>query len=222
LDYAGEHYRFSLMNREFSPGPNGQPCPPVTLAAVGPLMLRNAARLCDGVRLHSFATRAYLEQQVAPVLAADLALVGKPREAFEVSGGGFVATGPDAASVRAAAEKVRARVAFYASTPAYRTVLEPHGLVELGLRLSELARRSEFDAMTALIPDEVLHLFAAIGTYGEIAERIATRFGGLVDTVSIPFPPDAAPEDIRAVVQAVQRIPGQFSGFRTEELGLAA
>jgi alkanesulfonate monooxygenase SsuD/methylene tetrahydromethanopterin reductase-like flavin-dependent oxidoreductase (luciferase family) len=32
--------------------------PPITLAASGPLMLRNAARLCDGVRLHGFATRA--------------------------------------------------------------------------------------------------------------------------------------------------------------------
>jgi probable F420-dependent oxidoreductase len=216
LEYEGEHYRFSLMNKEFSPGPNHLPCPPVTLAAVGPLMLRNAARLYDGVRLHSFATRAYLERQVEPVLQAQLAASRRPREAFEVSGGGFVATGPDADSVREAVEQVRYRVAWYASTPAYRTVLEPHGLVELGVKLSEMARRSAFGEMAALIPDEVLHLFAAIGTYDDIAARIEERFGGLVDTVSIPFPVETDPVAIREVVRAVQRIPSRFEGFRTE------
>ena len=216
LAYEGEHYRFTLMNKEFSPGPNHQPCPPVTLAAVGPLMLRTAARLCDGVRLHSFATRAYLEQQVEPVLQAQLDSSGKPREAFEVSGGGFVATGPDAASLREAVEHIRYRVAWYASTPAYRTVLEPHGLSELGERLSGMARAGAFDGMAALIPDEVLHLFAAIGTYGEIAGRIAERFGGLVDCVTIPFPADADPAAVREVVQEVRRIPSRFAGYRTE------
>lgn len=213
LEYLGEHYRFTLMNEGFSPGPNGLPMPPITIAAVGPLMLRTAARLCDGVRLHSFATRAYLEQQVLPAIDQHLVM---PRAAFEISGGGFVATGPDAESVRAMTEWVRRRVGWYASTPAYRVVLEPHGLEGLGKTLSEMARRNEFDAMAALIPDEVLDLFAAIGTYDVIAERIAKRFGGLADAVSVPFPVDADPGAVRAVVREVQAIPSRFEGFRTE------
>jgi alkanesulfonate monooxygenase SsuD/methylene tetrahydromethanopterin reductase-like flavin-dependent oxidoreductase (luciferase family) len=95
-------------------------------------------------------------------------------------------------------------------------VLEPHGLEALGKRLSEMARAQEFDAMAALIPDEVLDLFAAIGPYDRIAERIAERFGGLVDTVGIPFPADADPGAVRAVVREVQSIPSRFEGFRTE------
>ena len=214
LEYLGQHYRFTLMTEGFTPGPNTLPMPPVTLAAVGPLMLKTAARLCDGVRLHSFATRAYLDQQVAPVIESGIAAAGLPREHYEISGGGFVATGPDRESVRAQAEWVRRRVGWYASTPAYRVVLEPHGLEDLGKKLSEMARRQEFDAMAALIPDDVLNLFAAIGTYDEIAERIADRFGGLVDTVGIPFPADADPGAVRAVVRAVQGIPSRFTGFR--------
>ncbi len=215
LDYQGKHYQFTLMNKEFSPGPNGMGCPSVQIAAVGPLMLRNAARLCDGVRLHSYATRAYLEQQVEPVLAEHLDAAGKPRAAFEVSGGGFIATGPDAATVKREAEHIRYRVAWYASTPAYRTVLEPHGLVALGVKLSELARRNAWEEMAPLIDDEVLHLFAAIGTYDQIAERIAARFGGLVDSVTLPFPKDASPDAMRAVVREVQSIPSRFEAFRT-------
>ena len=219
LDYQGEHYRFSLMNKEFSPGPNKLPLPPITLAAVGPLMLRNAARLCDGVRLHGFATRAYLEQQVQPVLDQHLAESGRARANYEVSGGGFVATGGTAEEVREAAEKIRYRVAWYASTPAYRTVLEPHGLVPLGVKLSALARQGEFENIAQLIPDEVLHLFAAIGPYGKIAERIAARFGGLVDTITIPFPASASTDTMRAVVREVQKIPAGFQQFRTESFG---
>ena len=82
LDYDGELYSFSLMNEGFSPGPNHLPMPLVTLAAVGPLMLRTAARLCDGVRLHSFATRAYLEHQVEPTIARHLAEVGMAARAI--------------------------------------------------------------------------------------------------------------------------------------------
>lgn len=218
LDYQGEHYRFSLMNKEFSPGPNRLPLPPVTIAAVGPLMLRTAARLCDGVRLHGFATRAYIEQQVQPVLDRHLAEVGRARAHFEVSGGGFIATGGSAEEVRAAAEKIRYRVAWYASTPAYRTVLEPHGLVPLGEKLSVLARAGAFEGIEKLIPDEVLQLFAAVGNYDQIAERVAARFGGVVDTVTIPFPEGAPPAAVRQVVREVQAIPAAFTGFATERL----
>ena len=130
-----------------------------------------------------------------------------------MSGGGFIATGPNAEAVKQEAERIRARVAWYASTPAYRTVLDQHGLGELGMRLSVMARRNEFQEMSALIPDEVLHLFAAIGPYDVIAERIATRFGGLVDTVVIPFPHDADMGAIRAVVREVQALPARFESF---------
>ena len=219
LAYEGKHYRFSLMNKEFSPGANHMPLPPITIAAVGPLMLRNAARLCDGVRLHGFATRAYIEQQVQPVLDKHLAEVGRARANYEVSGGGFIATGGTPEEVHEAAEKIRYRVAWYASTPAYRTVLEPHGLVPLGVQLSELARKGEFEGIAKLIPDEVLNLFAAIGNYDQIGERIAARFGGLVDTVTIPFPAGAPAGAMAQVVRDVQSIPSHFTGFATESFG---
>ena len=61
------------MTPEFSPGPSGLPLPPIAMAAVGPLMLKTAARVADSVRLHGFATRKYLEEVVRPLLAAELA-----------------------------------------------------------------------------------------------------------------------------------------------------
>ena len=212
LDYRGKYYSFTLMTPEFTPEPTGVPAPPVALAAVGPHMLRAAARHADSVRLHGFATRAYLEQVVRPLLAEELAAAGKSFSGFEVTGGGFIATGPDEATVRAEAEKARARVAFYGSTPAYHGVFELHGLAELGKRLHTMSREGRWKEMPAQVSDAVLDLFCARAPYEGIAEAVARRFGGVVDTISLAFRPGDTQATRRAVVDAIHRIPHAFAG----------
>ena len=79
LAYEGAHYRFTLMPPNFVPEPIDAPAPAITIAAVGPAMANVAAEECDGVKLHVFATRKYLEQEMLPRLVAGLAKVGRPR-----------------------------------------------------------------------------------------------------------------------------------------------
>ena len=79
LDYQGQHYRFTLMTPNFRPEPIDVGPPPVTIAAVGPAMLRVAGEECDGVRLHPFCTRKYLEQVVLPRLQQALRRSGRAR-----------------------------------------------------------------------------------------------------------------------------------------------
>ena len=213
LNYQGKYYNFSLMTPEFSPGPQGLPMPPIAMAAVGPLMLKTAARVADSVRLHGFATRQYLEQVVRPMLAEELAAAGKTFETFEISGGGFVATGPDAAAVKEAAEKVRYRVAFYGSTPAYRGVFDLHGVGDLGRKLTDMSKQGQWNQMAAEVPDDVLDLFVARATYDELPAAIEKRYGGIVDTVSLDFTPDTGAVTRRATIEAIQRIPSLFKGF---------
>ncbi len=212
LNYQGKHYQFTLMTPEFSPGPQDVPAPPISIAAVGPVMLRTSARHCDGARLHGFATRRYLEEVVRPLLSQELEASGKSWDGFEVSGGGFVATGPNEAAVAKAAEGIRYRVAFYGSTPQYRGVFELHGIGELGDRLNAMSRRGEWSEMAKQIDDDVLDLFVARATYDRLPEAIERRFGGVVDSVSFEFLPDDPPELRREVVAAVRTIPHRFSG----------
>jgi probable F420-dependent oxidoreductase len=213
LSYQGKYYNFSLMTPEFSPGPQGLPLPPIAMAAVGPLMLKTAARVADSVRLHSFATRDYLEKVVRPLLATELEAAGKSFENFEVTGGGFVATGPDQAAVPEAAEKVRYRVAFYGSTPAYRGVFDLHGVGDLGVKLTEMSKQGQWNQMAAQVPDDVLDLFVARATYDELPAAIEKRYGGLVDTVSLDFVPGTDADTRRTTIAAIQRIPSGFVGF---------
>ncbi|MCG8691673.1 MAG: TIGR03617 family F420-dependent LLM class oxidoreductase, partial [Minwuiales bacterium] len=136
LDYQGEHYQFTLMTPNFTPEPIEAPMPAVTIGAVGPAMMKVAAEVCDGVRLHPFCTRRYMEEMVVPKLEQGLAKTGRSRENFEITGGGFIATGPDDEAVDEMVEWVRMRIGFYGSTPAYFPVLELHGLEDLGHKLN--------------------------------------------------------------------------------------
>src|SRR5471032_1542167 len=95
LAYEGKHYRFTLMTPNFVPEPYDGPLPRLGVAAVGPVMLKVAAEESDDVKLHSFCTRKYLEQNIMPILNTGLAARGRSRESFEISGGGFVVTGKD-------------------------------------------------------------------------------------------------------------------------------
>lgn len=215
LDYRGKFYNFTLMTPEFSPKPAKLPMVPIMIAAVGPEMQKTAARLCDGVRLHGFATRKYVTDVVRPLLAGELEKAGKSFANFEVTGGGFIATGPDQASVDRAAEKLRYRVAFYGSTPAYRGVFDIHGLTDLGIKLHEASRKGQWSEMAAMVPDDVLDLFAVRATYDKLADAVADRFGGIADTVSVDFLPEDDEKTRRRVIDGLRQIPGSFEGFKT-------
>ena len=86
-------------------------------------------------------------------------------------------------------DAVRIRVGFYGSTRAYWPVFEQHGLRELGEELYHLSTTGEWDQMASRVSDDVVRLFASVGTHDELASVIRARFGGLVDTIAVaPIP----------------------------------
>ena len=200
LKFEGDHYQFTLMTPNFRPPALDGPAPRVNIAAVGPHMLGVAGRECDGAMLHGFCTRAYLEEVILPRLDAGLEASGRSRDDFEISGGGFVATGATNEEVDRASEFVRKRVGFYGSTPSYWPVLELHDQLDLGHKLNALSKAGEWDAMTEAVSDDVLELFCARGTHAEIAGEIEGHFGGLVDIVAVD---GATPPETIEQIQAI-------------------
>ena len=61
----------------------------------------------DGGRPRPFCTRRYLEEVRVLRLGEGLAHAGRARPALEIVGGGFIATGPDAAAVAKMLDYVR-------------------------------------------------------------------------------------------------------------------
>ena len=204
LDYQGEHYQFTLMTPNFTPEKLAGPLPRIEIAAVGPVMLKVAAEECDGVMLHGFCTRKYLEQAVMPRLERGLERSNRTRSQFEISGGGFVATGEDDEAVAKMFEWIRMRVGFYGSTPSYWPVFEAHGLEDLGHKLNDMSKKGQWDAMTSEISDDVVHLFAAVGRHDQLVDVLSERFSDLVDIVSLPLdtPPDVV-QEVRSIATPV-------------------
>ena len=60
-------------------------------------------------------------------------------------------------------EFVRGQIGFYASTPAYRPVLELHGWGGLQEELNQLTRQGAWDRLADLIDDEILGTTAFFG-----------------------------------------------------------
>jgi probable F420-dependent oxidoreductase len=209
--FEGEHYRFTLMTPNFAPEPIDAAPPAVMIAAVGPAMLKTAGEECDGVKLHGFCTRDYLTDTIMPRLAEGLAKAGRGRAQFEISGGGFLATGPDDAAVARRFEWVRERVAFYGSTPAYYPVLATHRLEDLGLKLNALVRQGKWGELANQVPDDVVRLFAAVGRHDQLVAAIEERFGGLVDALTLRGDgAEAVPPDL---VADIRRLPHPLTGF---------
>lgn len=215
LAYEGEHYRFTLMTPEFSPKSGGHALPPITIAAVGPDMLRMAGRVADGVRLHSFCTRKYIENVCMPRIEGGMELSGRTRAACEISGGGFIATGPDEAAVQEKIDWARYRVGFYGSTRTYLPVFEQHGLEDLGLKLHRMSTEGKWSELAAQVSDDVVRLFTAAGTYDELPKAAAERYGGVVDTLRLDLPDDMDPDRHADLVAKLKAIPSRFEAFQT-------
>jgi hypothetical protein len=97
------------------------------------------------------------------------------------------------------------------SAACYYPVLAVHGLEDLGHKLNALTRQGKWDEMAREVPDEVVHLFAAVGRHDQIVTAIEQRFGGLVDALTLrgegvgDVPPD--------LFRDIRRLPHPFRGF---------
>lgn len=190
LDFRGEFYTHTLMTPFFNPGPSAFGAPKVFLAAVGAEMTKVAAEVADGLLVHGFTTERYLREVTLPTVEGVLQSNGRSLDDFELSYPAFVVTGTNAQAVAAAEQGTRRQIAFYASTPAYRPVLDLHGWGDLQPELTALSKQGQWEQMGRLISDDLLDAFAVRGEPGEIPALLLQRFGDIVDRISLYMPYD--------------------------------
>jgi probable F420-dependent oxidoreductase len=185
LRFEGEFYRHTLMTPAFDPGPNPFGKPKIFTAGVGPMMTQVAGEVADGFFVHPFNTRKSLEELTLPALRRGLERTGRTRADLEIVCVKLLATGNTQVEMDAVKAVVRKQLAFYASTPAYRPVLDCHGWSDLQPELNTLSKAGRWDDMANLIDDEMLESIAIVRPRQEVAGALVERLGGLVDSVSI-------------------------------------
>ena len=210
LNFRGEYFKLTLMSPFFNPGPIEHPRIPVFIAGVNTGLARLAGEVCDGFHVHPYHSPAYLREVLRPAIAAGAVKAGRAPSEIQVAGSVFVVAS-DASQER---EFVRSQIAFYASTPSYRSVLAHHGWERAGEELSALAARGQWEAMPALITDEMLHTFAVAAPsqtpfrgLAALAAPLKERYAGLLDRITLyrPFAPGEDDAGWRALAAEMQR-----------------
>lgn len=205
LDFRGEFYRHTLMTPFFDPGPNPFGAPPIFVAGVGPGMTEVAGEVADGFFVHPFHTAESVRELTLPSLERGLVRAGRKREQLEIAFQVMVASGPSPAETEEARASTRSQLAFYASTPAYRGVLESRGWGELQPELNRLSKRGRWDEMTARISDEVLEAVAVCAPWDDLPGALRARYAGLAHRITLVAPYARDPEPWAELARALRQ-----------------
>ncbi len=203
LDFRGEFTAHTLMPPTFNPGPNPFGPPPLALGGLGPQMVRLAAEVADGLLIMPFNSTRHFRQRTLPAIAEGLARADRDRSALTVTGEVIVCCGRDEEELETARAAGRWLVAFYASTPAYRPVLEVEGWEQLQSALNMLSKSGRWEEMPDMIDDGLLQTVAAVGTPKQVAAAIEARFGDEVDRIAFYTPYALSPGTLGELVDAL-------------------
>lgn len=179
LAFEGRWTQHTYCPPLFVPSP--APAAPILVGALGPKMTAMAVDVADGLLLHPFCSERSLTELTFPMLTG-------AREGFAVVGQAIVGVATAEAEREAALQGVRTLIAFYASTPAYRPVLDVHGWGELQPVLRDLTREGRWDELPAAVPQEVFDAIAVVGTPAEVAATLRSRFASCTRVaLSLPY-----------------------------------
>jgi len=210
LNYRGEYYKVTLMSPFFRPPPlaltsypqgSGVVAEtkrggdiPIYIAGVNIGLARLAGELCEGFHVHPFNSPHYLKEVMLPAIEEGLKKKNRKQEDISVSVTAFVATTPEEMNF------ARAQIAFCASTPSYRPVMDIHGWSGVAETLSKHAAKGEWAEMPMLITDEMLSEFCLVteedpSSGSGLADELVKRYDGIADRLTLYTPFVAGEKD---------------------------
>lgn len=209
LNFRGEYYKITLMSPFFNPGPLPFPLGegagarsviPIYIAGVNTHLAKLAGELCEGFHAHPFHSPRYLREVIIPAIEEGAKKEGRKREDVSVSVTAFAAATPEEEAF------ARMQIAFYASTPSYRAVMDLHGWGETAERLSAHAAKGEWAEMPMLITDEMLNEFCLRTTTENLAADLQKRYAGIADRLTLytPFAPGEKDDWWRELIKNFQ------------------
>ena len=208
-NYEGEYYQYKLTSPFFNPGPIEHPDIPVIISAVNPFNARLAGEVADGIAIHGFSTFKYIREVLIPAVHEGARRAGKDVNKVHVRGGGFIVTAKTEEEVRAAKERSRRQISFYASTRSYSNVMKLHGWADEAAQLHRLSIEGKWDDMVGLITDDMMEEFCVIGTWDELPSKMREKYAGINTQVNFGAEPRNPDEEaqIKEIVAALKTIP---------------
>ena len=186
LNYQGTYYKHNLMTPVFTP-PHHDHEIKIVIAAVGEQMTTLAGQMCDGVILHGMTHPTFIDSVTMPALLNGLKTSKNSRETFTISCPLFFVMGDSESEIILQREEARRQLSFYASTPAYKGVLDALGYGDIQPILQNLSRQGDWNQMAKVFEDDLLDSLIIQGKPEEIPFLVGKRFGNRLDRVSSYF-----------------------------------
>lgn len=207
LSFAGRFYQADIPQYRSDADANALSGLEVFGSGLNAVMLRHAARACDGIALHPLAgAEHYLRDVVAPAIRAGAADAGVP--ARKLACWAVVSLHDDE---RVARERAKMALAFYFSTPSYGTVAEIAPWADAAVAIREGFRSSgpDWQRLAALVPAEMVDDLTISGTpdtartkLSEVEKRFAEHGATEIvfQTVGVGLTPEAVVKNCRHIV----------------------
>ncbi|NNE97153.1 MAG: LLM class flavin-dependent oxidoreductase [Acidimicrobiales bacterium] len=173
LNHQGEFYNLTLLPRDWAPAKHDHPMK-IDISAVGPLMVRTATEVADGIHVHPFHSKQYLDQKLVPEAGGVDLIV----PVFAVAG--------DSPEERAAmVARAKQQIAFYGTTPNYSFQFDDLGFDGTTSALRLAMKAGDVQRMEDLITDEMLDHYAVVAPWDEMADRLVQRYADVAERVAL-------------------------------------
>jgi probable F420-dependent oxidoreductase len=199
LRYRGEYHKAILMTPFFNPGPIEYPHIPIFTAGVNTGLARLAGEAADGFIAHPYHTPDYLSRVVLPSISDGADIASRDISEIKMFVSAFAATN------ETEVELARQQIAFYASTPTYRSVMAHHGWTHVAEELSSLAAQKKWTEMPQLVNDEILETIAVVSSPEALPAALLQRYRGIADHLALylPFIPGERDEFWRGLADTI-------------------
>jgi len=197
--WEGEHWHLNVPIYGRPGAPREQI--PIWVAAVNRGMIAAAGAVADGLVGHPVATRRWHAEVTLPGLRAAEEKAGRAHGACALCP--YVLTSL-ARDRETALRNAKGQIGFYFTTKLYHSILEHHGLAEVGVACHAALRRFDTRAMAEAIPDALVDELAIACTPDEARDRLAQWQGltrePLLYAPSVGVAPEAQRENLEAML----------------------
>jgi len=166
--WEGEHWKLKIPIYA-RPGAVREQIP-IWIAAVNRGMAGAAGSVADGLVGHPIATRRWHREVMLPTLREAEQKAGRAAGACALYP--YVITSIQEKREDAVSD-AKKQIGFYFTTALYHSVLELHGMREVGEKCAAALRRFDTEAMAEAIPDELVDEIAIACTPDEARDRLA-------------------------------------------------
>ncbi|CAN5485675.1 LLM class F420-dependent oxidoreductase [soil metagenome] len=185
LQHDGPYYKMSLLPEQWTPPRHDHEDVKVDISAVGPIMVRVAGEVADGVHVHPMHSMHYINNRLLPGVAEGARRGGRDPSAIDLIIPVIVAAGDTPEERANPILEAKTTIGFYGATPNYSFQFDDLGHTGMRDKLRDCLRAGDNARVQALITDEILDQFAVVARWDDVADRMIERYKGIASRLVI-------------------------------------